>query len=54
MLFVFKYIVLHWGTNRECSISQENMVYRRHRKIRWAKHSRFQPYDVFCENTFAI
>ena len=29
-------------------------AYRRHGKIRWAKHSWFQPYEDFCGNTFAV
>ena len=28
--------------------------YRKCVKIRWAKHSWFQPYEVFCENAFAV
>ena len=27
-------------------------IYRKRGKIRWAKHSRFQPYEVFRGNTF--
>ena len=27
---------------------------RKRGKIRWAKHSRFQPYKVFHGNTFAV
>ena len=23
-------------------------------KIHWAKHSRFQPYEVFCGNIFTV
>ena len=30
------------------------MVYRRRGRIRWAKHSRFQPYEIFRGNTFAV
>ena len=30
------------------------MYYRKRGKIRWAKHSRFQPYEVFHGNTFAV
>ena len=33
-------------------LSQEN--YHKQEKIRWAKHSRFQLYEVFCGNTFAV
>ena len=29
-------------------------TYRKRGKIRWAKHSRFQPYEVFRGNTFAV
>ena len=29
-------------------------TYRRRRKIRWAKHLRFQPYELFRRNTFAV
>ena len=29
-------------------------AYRKRGKIRWAKHLRFQPYKVFCGNTFAV
>ena len=29
-------------------------IYRRRGKIRWAKHSRFQLYEVFRGNTFAV
>ena len=28
--------------------------YHRRGKIRWAKHSRFQPYEVLRGNTFAV
>ena len=28
--------------------------YRKHGKIHWAKHSWFQPYEVFCGNTFTV
>ena len=28
------------------------LLYRKHGKIRWAKHSWFQPYKVFCGNTY--
>ena len=28
--------------------------YRRRGKIRWTKHLWFQPYEVFCGNTFAM
>ena len=30
------------------------IVYRKHGKIRWAKHSRFQPYEVFRRNIYAM
>ena len=29
-------------------------IYRRQGRIHWAKHSRFQPYEFFCGNTFAV
>ena len=29
-------------------------TYRRSGKIRWAKQSQFQPYEVFHGNTFAV
>ena len=35
-------------------IVNECNAYRRRGKIRWAKHSRFQPYEVFRRNTFAV
>ena len=30
------------------------IVYRRRGKIRWAKHSQFQPYEVLRGNTFMV
>ena len=30
------------------------VLYRRRGKIRWAKHSQFQPYEVFHGNTFTV
>ena len=29
-------------------------MYRKRGKVRWTKHSRFQPYEVFHENIFAV
>ena len=29
-------------------------MYRRRGKIRWVKHLRIQPYEVFCGNTFTV
>ena len=31
-----------------------NELYSKRGKIRWAKHSRFQPYEIFRENTVAV
>ena len=31
-----------------------SVAYRKRGKIRWAKHSWFQPYKVFCRNTFVV
>ena len=30
------------------------VVYHKRGKIRWAKHSQFQPYGVFQGNTFVV
>ena len=32
----------------------DSLGYRKWEKIRWAKYSRFQPYEVFHGNTFAV
>ena len=29
-------------------------IYHKRAKIRWAKHSQFQPYEVFRGNTFVM
>ena len=45
------------GVMHICSHLKEEVAlatYRKCRKIRWDKHSRFQPYEVFCGNTFAM
>ena len=39
-----------WLTS--CLVTNK-IIYRRRGKIHWAKHSRFQPYEVFHRNTFA-
>ena len=31
-----------------------SIIYHRRGKIRWDKHSRFQPYEAFRRNTFAV
>ena len=30
------------------------LLYHKHVKIRWAKHSQFQPYELFHGNTFVV
>ena len=38
--------LLHWLYNYS--------IYRKYGKIRWAKHSRFQPDEVFCGSNLAV
>ena len=33
---------------------QHTYTYRKRGKICWAKYLRFQPYEAFCGNTFAV
>ena len=32
----------------------QKITYCKRGNIHWAKYSRFQPYEVFCGNTFAV
>ena len=35
-----------------CNLNSDTMlIYHKHGKIHWAKHSRFSPYEVFHGNT---
>ena len=46
--------VKQYGPMPYCILCLSVLQYRKRGKIRWAKHSWFQFYEVFCGNTFAV
>ena len=52
-MIISRLIIINYVSNHiACVIIL--LQYHRRAMICWAKHSRFQPYEVFCGNTFTV
>ena len=54
MVFLIISILSQGSEGDEVIEQQDPQNYRKRGKIRWAKHLRFQPYEVFRGNTFTV
>ena len=61
-MYVLAYVAIKWDNQKFKKIytiankdqEVDSYLYHKRGKIRWAKHSWFQPYEVFCGNTFTM